>query len=97
MTKPGYIPSGASAQAPEPEPLPPHLRRRQVIHIVVFDLCMLAELAFAIYMADKWRDTHDFTVVFCVVFLGLLIPTLLASRLLMRRLLPPRPETGALH
>jgi len=48
-------------------------------------LAVLAEFAFAIYAADALRERWDFTLVFCSVFFGLVIPTVLVSRFLARR------------
>lgn len=84
---PNAAPTGEAGNSalPEEPPLPPGLRRRQVIHLVVFDLAILAELALALYTADAYRERWDFTLVFCVVFFGLVIPTFLASRFVSRR------------
>lgn len=57
----------------------------QVIRVIILDAVVLAELAFAVYAADALRDRWDFTLVFCFVFFGLLIPTLLVARFLTRR------------
>jgi len=56
-----------------------------VIRIVILDAAVLAELAFAVYAADALRERWDFTLVFCGVFFGLVIPTFLVSRFLARR------------
>jgi hypothetical protein len=77
-------PGGAAPEAlPEPPPLSPEARRRQIVHLVVLDIAILAELAVALYFADAHRDHWDFTLTFCIVFFGLVIPTFLLSRWLM--------------
>jgi len=70
-----------------PEPYPGLPKRRQVIHVIILDVLILAELAFAVYVADSMRGEYDFTLVFCAVFFGLIIPTIILSRAVMRRLL----------
>lgn len=69
----------------EPPALDPAARRRQIVHLVTIDVLVLAELAIAVYGANALRDRWDFTLVFCVIFFGLVIPTILISRTVMRR------------
>jgi hypothetical protein len=61
--------------------------KRQVIHAVIFNLVMLCELALALYIADAYRETWDFTLVFVLVFFGAIIPTIVISRQIMKRVL----------
>jgi hypothetical protein len=61
--------------------------KRQVIHAVIFNLTMLGELGFALYTANRYRDTHDFTLIFVLVFFGTLIPTIYISRQIMKRVM----------
>ena len=61
--------------------------KRQVLHAVVFNLVMLSELALALYVADAYRESWDFTLVFVVVFFGTIIPTIFISRQIMKRVL----------
>jgi hypothetical protein len=57
--------------------------RHRIIHLVVVDVLVLAELAAAMFFANRYEE--QFTLVFVAVFVGLLIPTLSASRLVTRR------------
>ena len=59
-------------------------RRQKIIHLVVIDLLILAELCAAMYLANAYKEY--FTPVFAGVFFGLLIPTMLVSRVIVRRL-----------
>ena len=70
---------------PEEMSAPPEFTRERVIQIVIFDLAVLFELTLAMYTANALRQRWDFTLVFCVVFIGLLIPTILISRFFTRR------------
>lgn len=70
--------------------------RRRLLHIVVVDALILAELAAAVYFAS--RHEEQFTLVFMGVFFGLLIPTMLASKWVARRLhdqSPRAPDRGS--
>ena len=67
------------------QPDPNH--RRRVIAVIAVDLAVIGELFVAMYFAHAHRE--QFTVVFLAVFFGLLLPTLVLSRLLLRRLAPP--------
>ncbi len=79
-------PDGAAPDpTPEAPPLSPEERRRQIIHLVALDVVILIELAVALYVADAKREQWDFTLGFCAVFFGLVIPTFLLSRWLMGR------------
>lgn len=59
-------------------------RRQKIIHIVVIDVLVLSELAAAMFFAHAHQE--HFTPVFAGVFFGLLIPTMLASRAVVRRM-----------
>lgn len=59
----------------------------QKIAIAVMDVLMLAELCFAMYMAHN--NPENFTPVFLKTFLILLIPTLIAARVVVKRLRTP--------
>jgi len=67
--------------------------RRRVIHLVVVDILVLAELATAVFFAS--RHEEQFTLVFMAVFFGLLIPTLSMSRLVSRRWVARCQEPGS--
>ncbi len=59
--------------------------RLHILAVVVFDVVMIAEVAAAVYFAN--RDRTNFTPVFLRVFFGLLIPTLVVWRFGVRRVL----------
>ncbi|MCP5119304.1 MAG: hypothetical protein GY953_51540, partial [bacterium] len=59
-------------------------RRQKITHLVVFDLLLRVELSVAMYFANAYKEY--FTPVFAGVFFGLLIPTMLVSRVVVRRL-----------
>ncbi len=59
-------------------------RRQKIIHLVVIDVLVLVELCVAMYLANVYKE--NFTPVFAGVFFGLVIPTMLVSRLIIRRL-----------
>lgn len=85
--------SGDPNEAPEPVgQLSSVSSRRRILHVVVVDLLVLAELAVAVILADRWRDEADFTLAFCGVFFGLVIPTILISRWVARGYVPAAPE-----
>lgn len=67
--------------------------RYRIMHLVVVDVLVLAELATAMYFASQ--NQEKFTLVFLAVFVGLLIPTLYASRLMTRRRLARCPASGS--
>lgn len=78
--------SGNHEQArEEPPALDPAAKRRQIVHLVTIDALVLLELAAALYTAHRLRDRWDFTLVFCMVFFALVIPTFVISRFWMRR------------
>ena len=56
--------------------------RRRMIRLVIVDILVLAELAAAMFVANKYQE--QFTLVFVAVFFGLLIPTLSMSRFVSR-------------
>lgn len=92
--KDGRFGSGDANEAPEPAvAVSGEAKSRSVIHIIVIDALILAELAFSIYFADKHRDEADFTLMFCSIFFGMVIPTILISRYVVRRFLTQ--EEGA--
>jgi hypothetical protein len=78
-------PESTSNQDPAPGPGLPN--KRQVLHAVSFNVAMLAELAVALYVADALRERWDYTLVFVVLFIGALAPTIFLFRLLARRYL----------
>ena len=85
--------SGDPNEAPEPvAQLSSVSSRRRILHVVVVDLLVLAELAVAVVLADRWRAEADFTLAFCGVFFGLVIPTILISRRVARSSTPAEPE-----
>lgn len=57
---------------------------KQKIAIAAIDILILAELCISMYFAVKNPD--NFTSVFFKVFLGMLIPTLIISRIIVKRL-----------
>lgn len=59
----------------------------QKIAVVVMDVLMLAELCLAMYVAHNHPE--NFTPVFFKIFLGLLIPTLIVTRVVVKRLRTP--------
>ncbi len=67
--------------------------RRRVLHLAIVDTLVLGELTTAMYLASRYQD--QFTLVFLAVFVGLLIPTLLASRLVSRRRMARCQESGS--
>jgi hypothetical protein len=63
---------------------------RQKIAVVVVDILVLVELCISIYFANLNAD--NFTPVFLKVFMGMLIPTLIAAKLVIRRVRSGEPE-----
>jgi len=62
---------------------------RQKIAVAVMDVLMLGELCFSIYVAHK--NPEEFTPVFFKYFLGMLIPTLIVTRIVVKKLRTPEP------
>ena len=63
---------------------------RQKIAVVVVDILVLVELCISIYFANL--DADNFTPVFLKAFLGMLIPTLIAAKLVIRKVRSGEPE-----
>lgn len=76
--------SGRAQQSPPSDPSPGLPSKRQVVHAVIFNLTMLAELTLAVYIANRYQERFDITLTFIAVFFGLLIPTIFVSRVVMR-------------
>ncbi len=57
---------------------------QQKIAVAVMDVLILAELCFAMYIAHNHPE--NFTPLFFKYFLGMLIPTLIVSRFVIKRL-----------
>jgi len=85
--------SGDPNEAPEPvSQLASPFQHRKIIHVIVVDVLILVELGIAVTMADSWRAEADFTLVFCAIVFGLVIPTIYVSRRIARRHFPAEPE-----
>jgi hypothetical protein len=63
------------------------MARRRLLAVAAIDCAMLAELAAAVYFAN--RHAAEFTPVFLKVFFGMLIPTLAAGGMALRRMNAP--------
>ncbi len=63
---------------------------RQKIAVVVVDILVLVELCISIYFANL--DADHFTPVFLKAFMGMLVPTLIAAKLVIRRVRSGEPE-----
>jgi hypothetical protein len=63
---------------------------RQKITVVVVDILVLIELCISIYFANL--DAETFTPVFLKTFMGMLIPTLIMAKLVIRRVRSVEPE-----
>lgn len=57
---------------------------RQKLAIAVIDMMVLGELAFSLYLANL--NPENFTVVFFKYFFGMLIPTLILARIVVKGL-----------
>lgn len=73
-----------------PRPVPD--QRWRIKLVVLFDLVVLAELFFAMYVAHGRAD--QFTPVFLAVFFGLLLPTLALARRLLNKPTPGQVQRG---
>ena len=60
---------------------------QQKIAVVIMDVLILAELCFGMFMAHN--NPESFTPVFFKSFLGMLIPTLIVARIVIKRLRTP--------
>lgn len=60
---------------------------QQKIAVAVMDVLMLAELCFAMYMAHNHPE--NFTSVFFKTLLGMLVPTLIVTLFVVKRLRTP--------
>jgi hypothetical protein len=67
------------------------MNRRRTVAVIILDLLVIAELCIAMYCANENRE--DFTLVFLKVFFGLLIPTFLLWRFVLRKLSTEKAET----
>ena len=65
------------------------MNRRRVMTVVAADVAVIIELCIAMYLANE--NQEDFTVVFLVVFFGLLVPTLVVSRYVMKKVHSGQP------
>ena len=65
------------------------MNRRRVMTVVAADVTVIIELCIAMYLANE--NQEDFTVVFLVVFFGLLVPTLVVSRYVMKKVRSGQP------
>ena len=61
----------------------------QKIAVAVMDVLILAELCFSMFMAHSHPE--NFTPVFFKFFLGMLIPTLIAAKMVVNKLRTPVP------
>jgi len=61
----------------------------QKIAVAVMDVFILAELCLSMFMAHSHPE--NFTPVFFKIFLGMLIPTLIVARMVVRKLRTPEP------
>lgn len=66
--------------------------RRRFKLVLLFDLVVLAELFFAMYVAHGRAE--QFTPVFLAVFFGLLLPTLALARRLLNKSTPGQAQRG---
>lgn len=73
-----------------PQPVPES--RRRIKLVVLFDLVVLAELFFAMYMAHIRAE--QFTPIFLAVFFGLLLPTLALAWWLLNKSAPGQTQRG---
>ncbi|MBF0507394.1 MAG: hypothetical protein HQK57_00500 [Deltaproteobacteria bacterium] len=64
---------------------------QQKIVVVIFDLLLLAELAFSIYLGR--HDREEMAGMFIRTFVPLLVVTVISYRYAMRKLDPPEPAT----
>ncbi len=63
---------------------------RQKVVIGIMDVLMIAELCVSMYVADK--DQANFTPVFFKTFVMMIVPTLIAARIVFKRLRSAEPE-----
>ena len=68
----------------KPGTQPGPISRRKVIAVIILDVVVVAELAFAMHAAGE--SEGDFTLAFLKVFFALLIPTLIMSRFVFKKL-----------
>jgi hypothetical protein len=61
----------------------------QKVAVAIADVAVLGELALSIYLANK--DLMNFTPVFFKYFLGMLIPTLILAKIVIKRLRTQEP------
>jgi hypothetical protein len=66
---------------------------QQKIVVVIMDVLLIVELCVSMYFATQNQD--NFTAVFIRYFLTMCIPTLLAAKILVKRLRSRDPEVPA--
>lgn len=59
------------------------MKLRRIAAVLALDFAVLAELGIAMYLAHR-GDPQEFTLTFLKVFFGLLIPTFVAGRFVLR-------------
>lgn len=62
---------------------------QQKVAVAVTDVVVIAELTLSIYLANK--DPLNITPIFFKYFLGMLIPTLILARIVIKRLRSEEP------
>ncbi len=79
---------------------PVHWERKSVmidiqrkIAIIIVNFLVLAELCISMYFGAK--DPENLTPVFMKLFFAMLVPTLIMTRLVLRRLRTVEPETSS--
>jgi hypothetical protein len=73
------------------EGTPPRgLNARQKIVVILMDAALLAELSLSIYLGRQ--DPENMTAVFLKAFIPMVIGTLIAARILVKRNATPQPE-----
>ncbi|EHJ48359.1 hypothetical protein DFW101_2355 [Solidesulfovibrio carbinoliphilus subsp. oakridgensis] len=68
------------------------LNTRQRLTVIVMDVAVLAEVTVSIYMAS--RDPDNYTIVFMKAFFTMLLPTVIAGLVAIRRFRERPTETS---
>lgn len=68
------------------------LNGRQRLAVIVMDVAVLAEMTVSIYMAS--RDPDNYTLVFMKAFFSMLVPTVIAGLVAIRRFRDRAAETS---
>ncbi len=68
----------------------PGMNFQQKIAVAVMDIALLVELCISMYFAQK--NPENFTPVFFKYFLTMVIPTLILTRIVVKRLRSREPE-----